>query len=237
MEEDLIASLTRQVKEEVIENYLTERRLVELQMEDIAQQAEGLRQRSRKAGRRLNRLALLMVDQELLGRLIALLRIPRPSFWTTCLDPKMARGIRFIRVRALTDKSKFRKLVLEAYHRLFKWMDKYRGGYENLVDECKAVNSNLAAFQRNFDLLAILSFLKTLDTAAIERKRYLGENFTPEEMASVDQKLYLHPVDFGKLDIPEPLSLPKLETIEHLLGDLAQDVYRKHRAQVKRLMV
>ena len=237
MEEDLIASLTRQVKEDVIQNYLTERRLVELQMEDIAEQTESLRQRSRKAGRRLNRLALLMVDPELLGRLVTLLQIPQPSYWVTCLDPKYSKGIRFIRVRALTDKSRFRKLLLEAYNRFYQWMEKYRQGYENLAGECAAVNMNVAAFQKNFDLLAILSFLKNLDTATVERKRYLGENFTPEEIASVDQKLYLRPIDFTKLDIPEPVSLPKPETVEHPLGDLSQEVYRKHRAHVKRLMV
>ena len=237
MEEDLIASLTRQVKEEVVENYLTERRLVELQLEDVETQVEEVRRRGHKTGRRLNRLAHLMVDQEMLGKLIGLLGIPATSFWMTCLEPKFSRGIRFIRVRALTDKSRFRKLVLESYSRFRSWMDKYRTGYEGLQAECRAVNSNISAFQKNFDLLAILAFLKSLDTGAMERKRFLGENFTPEELTSVDQKLYLRQIAFESFELPAPIPLPKPDQIEEPLGDLAQEVYRKHRAQVKRLMV
>jgi hypothetical protein len=140
-------------------------------------------------------------------------------------------------VRALTDKSKFRKLVLESYSRFCTWMDKYRTGYESLQAECRAVNRNISTFQKNFDLLAIIAFLKSLDTGAIERKRFLGENFTPEELASVDQKLYLRQIAFEKFELPTPIPLPKPDHIETPLGDLAQEVYRKHRAQVKRLMV
>lgn len=236
MENDLICSLTRQVKEEVIENYLTERCLIGFQMEDLEKRAEEVRQRAVKVGRRLSRLAFLMTHKDMLDKLVSLLKIEQSSFWCQCLEGKLTKGIRFIRVRALTDKGKFRKLVLEAYSRLYKWMENYRQSYEDLEAECRAVNSNISKFQSNFDLLTILSFLKNLDSGTLERKQYLGENFTAEEMASIDQKLYLHPVSFEKMDLPQPVSLPTPERIEEPLSDLAHQVYRKYQMQVKRIM-
>ena len=41
-EDDLLTCLTRQVKEDVIENYLTERRLVELQIEELESTARNV---------------------------------------------------------------------------------------------------------------------------------------------------------------------------------------------------
>lgn len=41
MDQDLIASLTCQVKEDLIQNYLTERRLVGLQIEEVENSSGG----------------------------------------------------------------------------------------------------------------------------------------------------------------------------------------------------
>jgi len=236
MEDDLIAGLTRQIKEEVIENYLAERRLVELQIEELNSHADEARFRALKTGRRLSRLGFLVVHPEMRSHLTTLLKIPRPSFWTECLDQESSRGVRFIRVRALTDKAKFRKLFLEAYARFYKWMKKYEESYGLLKSECEAVNSNIKSFQKNFDLLTVLNFLRGLDSTTLERKHYLGANFSAEEMASVEGKLFLRQVSCEKFNVPEPVALPGLEVIEEALSQLALDVYRKYQARVKRMM-
>lgn len=237
MEEDLIASLTHQVREEVIENYLTERRIVGLLIEDIERQAEAVRFQAAKTGRRLNRLAYLTIHEEMLHQLLDLLKIPDRGFWTDCLSERFSRTTRFIRVRALTDKGKFKKLFLESYHRLFQWMEKYQKAHGELTGECRAVNMNIDRFQKNFDLLTILNFLKGLDTSAVERKHFLGENFTAEEMASIDKKLYLRPIAFESLMVPPPLELPKPEALEIRLSNLAGDIYRKYERDVRGIMM
>lgn len=236
MEDDLISSLTRQVKEEVIENYLTERCIVGFQIEDVQKQGEEAALLATKAGRRLSRMAYLMVSPGMQQRLMHLLHIPEGSFWASCVQGKFARDTRFIRVRALTDKGKFKKLVLEANLRLYQWMSRYAKRYEDLTAECRAVNLNIDKFQKNYDLLSILSFLKNLDSSALERKQFLGENFTAEELASVDQKLYLHHVAVEKLNIPVPLALPSREAVEDALNELAGEIYRIHQGQVKQIM-
>lgn len=236
MEDDLISSLTRQVKEEVIENYLTERCIVGFQIEDVQKQGEEAALLAIKTGRRLSRMAYLMVSPTMQQRLMHILHIPEDSFWATCIQGKFARDTRFIRVRALTDRGKYKKLVLEANARLYQWMAKYAKKYEDLAAECRAVNLNIDKFQKNYDLLTILSFLKNLDSSALERKQFLGENFTAEELASVDQKLYLHHVAIEKLNLPAPLALPRREVAEYALNELAGEIYRIHQGQVKQIM-
>jgi len=236
MEDDLIASLTHQVKEEVVENYLMERRLLELQMEDIASQAEATKLHALRTGRRLSRLGYLVVHTEMQEKLVQLLGIPEQSLWRDCVKQQFSRGVRFIRVKAFTDKAKFKKLFLESYTRFYKRMESYQKSYDNLKADCQAVNTNIKHFQKNFDLLTMISFLKSLDTVTLERKIYLGENFTARELASIDEKLHLNPVAFEKLDVPQPLQLPKPERIEEPLSELAVNIYRKFQADVKRIM-
>jgi hypothetical protein len=236
MDEDLISSLTRQIREDIIQNYLTERRLIRLQIEDIEKQAAVLKTRAFRSGRRLNRLVHLMIHPEMAKKLYTLLSVPQPSFWSDCSQAKFSRGVRFIRVRALTDRAKFRKLVVEAYSRLYRWMDRYREAYEELSAQCRAVNSNIKHFQENFDVLTMLSFLRNLDTGDLERKQFLGENFTAEEMASVDLKLYIGPIRFEDLQVPVPLSLPKPESVDFHVTELAHEVYQKYQRSVQRLL-
>jgi hypothetical protein len=236
MEDDLISSLTRQIREDVLENYLTERRLVFLQIEDVEKQAEAARDRAVRAGRRLNRMAYLMVQPEMVGKLYDLLKVPQPSFWSGFSERRFSRRIRFIRVRALTDKTKFRKLLIEAYSRLCQWMEKYRETYEELNGQCRAVNSNIKKFGENFDLLTIMSFLKSLDRDTLERQQFLGGNFSADELSSVDQKLYVGPIKFEDFRIPGPLALPKLDLIEPSLSELAHEVYGKYQRNVQRFL-
>jgi hypothetical protein len=236
MDEDLISCLTRQVREDVIENYLTERRLIGFQIEEVQNQAVAVRALAQKTGRRLHRLIQLMIHPEMVKRLFALLKVPQPSFWHDCSQERFSRGVRFIHVRALTDRGKFRKLVLEAYLRLYRRMRRYEEAYDELSSLCQAVNSNIKHFQGNFDLLTILSFLKSLDTTTLERKQFLGENFTAEEIASVDQKLYIGLIKFEELEVPAPLPLPAPDQAEPPIADLVQEVYGKYQKFVKRLL-
>ena len=236
MQEDIIASLTRQVKEEVLENYIAERRLIEVQIEDLGDLAKEARSKAIKAGMRLNRLAFLMVRPERRPALEALLRIPSPSFWECYIQEPFSRKVPVIRVGALTAKGKFRKLVLEAYSRSYLWMERYRSAYEDLQAECRAVNHNISIFRKNFDLLTILAFLRELDPLTMERKNILGDNFTSHEVASLDRKLFIADIVFEKFDAPPPIAMPEPSTVEGTLVRLAGEIYGAHAEEVRRLL-
>ncbi|MGQ9795950.1 hypothetical protein [Desulfosoma sp.] len=236
MEDDLITCLTRQVKEEVRQNYLTQRRLIELETEEVEAQAEAVRALAHEVGKRFTRLGYLTMAPEMLERLTAVLEIPRDSFWHECLEKPFSRGVRLIKVTALTHKGKFRKLYLESYNRLLTWMTKYKNAFEDLELEVRALNINIQAFQSNFDLLTILNFLKSLDVCGLEHKHFLGSNFTAEEIMSVEKKLYIRPQKFERFRLPPPLDLPAPASVQKVLGKLAEEVFRKHHNQIKHLM-
>ncbi|SPJ15940.1 conserved hypothetical protein [Syntrophobacter sp. SbD2] len=236
MEEDLVTSLTRQVKEEVIENYLLERRLIELQIEHLDAQAADTLKQAWAVGQRLARLSNLMIEPVMQSRLQELLGMRSCYFWVGCLNVKSKRGMRLIWVRALTKKAKFRKVILESYSRLFYRMTQYKTQYEELTNELSAVNRNIDSFHKNFDLLSILNFLRNLDIGGIERKRILGDNFTAMEMAELDKNLYITPVSIEKLNVPAPLDLPESGSIRVELSNLAEEIFQRYRKEVKKIL-
>lgn len=237
MDDDLVLSLTRQVKEEVVKNYLLERRLIELQTEHLFSMAGSAIKQAQAAGLRLARLSSLMIEPEMRLRLDELLGVKTGCFWGSCLDAKFRGHVRFISTRAFTKNAKFRKLILESYSRLHSRMGRYEQEYGQVLNECSAVNSNIEAFQRNFDLLGIVNFLKGLDTVGTERKKILGDNFTAQEMAALDQNLYIHPVAVEKLNIPVPLHLPALDSIRGKLCTLADEVFVRYPGKVRKILI
>lgn len=236
MEDDLISCLTRQVKEDVIENYLTERRLLELQIEELDSLAQQAWTLADETGRRFTRLGFLMVDSACLEQLTKLLRIQPRSFWDECLHKPFAGGVRFIQVIALTNRAKFRKLVVEAHRRLVHWSRQYQQAVDKLNTECQAINHNIREFQNRFDLLAILNFLKSLDVCTLEQKHFLGENFTAQELSSVEQELHIATLSLDRFDLPPPPNLASGPHTEETIGHLATAIYKRHAANVKRFL-
>ena len=236
MQDDLVAGLTRQVKEEVIANYLLERRLIELQIENLNKLAASCQREAWSVGRRLARLSSLMVEPTMRSRLAETLGTGTSPFWRACLNIEFTRYVRLIRVRALTRKGKFRKLVIESYASLYNGMTKYKLQYEDLKCERAAVNRNIDSFHGNFDLLSMLSFFRNLDVQEIERKKILGDNFTAVEMAELDKNLYISTVSMEKLDVPAPLGLPEPDAFRGELSRLAEEIILSHFEEVKKIM-
>ena len=236
MDDDLVSSLTRQVKAEVVENYLLERRLIELQIEHINSMAGCAMRLAQDAGLRLARISSLMIEPEMQLRLDAILGVMPSGFWISFLNAKFKGGVRFIWARALTKNAKFRKVFLESYSRLHSRMLQYEENYAQIENECSAVNRNIESFQRNFDILSIINFLKGLDTSGIERKKILGENFTAQEMAALDQNLFIGPVSVQKFNVPLPLHLPAPDAIRGKLCMLADEIFARYPEKVKKIL-
>lgn len=235
MEDDFISGLTRQVKEEVIENYIRERRLLELQIEQLQKQAEQTRGQAERAAGPLARLGFLMVGPGMVAKLKEILKLANDDFWAARLTG-MPPGTCSFQTRGFTRKGRFRKLVVLSYRDLTAEMNAYRKLHEDLAGECAAVNMNICTFHRNFDLLAILNFFRTLDVQSLERKNILGENFTAREMAELDRNLYIRPMIFEKLGIPSPIRLPALRDVEQQFLELANEVYKRYGTEVERML-
>ena len=237
MQDDFISALTLEVKEEVIQNYLYERRLVEEQIHYAEELAEHVAQLQEMLFGRFARMYDLLFETEFINELMDILGLKEPPFNDRIdRDSKYRKNVRFIKIRGLTDRTRFRKLTLEAYQRLVTWNDKYKEAHEDLKEECKAVNSNLTKFEKNHDLLTIISFLKSMDVGETVKKHFMGENFTPEELGAVEKSLHFKPVRIEQFNLIQPLQLPDPDAVQKKLGALANAVYTKYSNRTKELI-
>ena len=237
MQDDIIGALTQEVKEEVIENYLYERRLIEEQINYVNELAQHTAQLEEKLYRRFARIYEYLSEPELINQLVQLIGIKQACFETRFRkDPDFRKGLRFIKVRGMTKRTKFKKLLRESYRRLFDWNKAYKEAYEDLEQESRAVNHNLTKFERDHDLLTILNFLKDMDIEQIQRKRWLGDNFTPEEIASIESTLRLKPIRMEQFKLLAPSRLPEPKAIQRQLGALADHAYSQCTGRVRAVM-
>ncbi len=236
MTEDFFDGLTAQVKEEVIRNYLTQRRLVEEQIIMLSEDAEKVVAAARDFKKRVQRMYHFLQIDEQIERFRKLAGLDDDQLSAAALGVEPAREVRFIPVRSLTSRGKFRKLVFTAYERLVQWATDYRETYDGFRAECTAVNANIQKFQRDFDLLALLGFLKSLDIGNVERKQFLGDNFTSRETLSVEEKLMIRTVGFDSFHLMKPPSPPAAERMRAHLHRIAEQVFAANEKAVRKMM-
>ncbi len=237
MQDDFISALTLEVKEEVIQNYVYERRLIEEQIHYTEELAEHTAQLQKMLFYRFARMYDLLFETGFINEFVNILGLKKPPFNDRIgKDSKYRKYVELIKIRGITDRARFRKLVLEAYQRLVTWNDKYKEANENLKEECKAVNTNITKFEKNHDLLTIINFLKSMDVGAIVKKHFMGENFTPKELGVVEKSLHFKPVQIEHFNLISSLQLPDPDTVRKELGALANAVYTKCSDRTKELI-
>lgn len=226
MQDDIIGALTQEIKEEVIERYLYDRRLIEEQIKYVDELAEQVKQLEEGCFSRFVSICDSLVEPEFVAEFIQALGLKKPPFreWHNQHPTDSGRQCR-VKVRGLTRRSRFKKLLSKLYRGLYESNNQYSEAYEDLQEECKAVNYNLNKFENNYDLLTILNFLKDMDVKSIERKRWLGDNFSPDEMASVEASLSFKPIRMERFNLEPPPILPEPKTIQKQLNALADAVY------------
>ncbi|MBW2567607.1 MAG: hypothetical protein JRE24_12235 [Deltaproteobacteria bacterium] len=237
MQDDIIAALTQEVKEEVVENYFHARRLIEEQINyvnELAEQTAGLEE----AGcEHLTRIYNSLIEPEFADEFRQTVGLKDALFGERLdEDSRDRKHLGQVKVRGLTQRAKFKRLLLESYRGLYTWTSQYKEAYEDLQGECKAVNRNLKKFESDFDLLTLLNFLKDLDVELVEKKHCLGENFTPKEMASIESSLSFKPIRIERFKLDPPPNLPKPNTVQRELNSLADCVYGQCSHGVKALV-
>ena len=237
MTDDLISAMTQEVKAEVINNYLYERRLIEEQISYVKEMADHAAQLQEMLFKRFARMYNLLPKPEFINEFVFLLGLKEIPFKERIADDFAYRkDVLFIKVRGLTDRLKFKKLFLESYTRLCTWNNKYLEAYRNLMDECKAVNHNLKKFEDNHDLLTILNFLKGMDLEEVTKKHFMGDNFAPEEIASVEKTLRFKPVGIKQFNLIPPPVLPELTDVQNQMKSLANSVYDRCSNKMKTII-
>jgi len=234
MPDDFLSAMTQEVKEEVINNYLYERRLIEEQINYVKELAEYAIQIQGMLYKRFARMYYLLSKPEFIKNFVFKLGLKEVPFKKRMADDKGYRkDVRFIKIRGLTDRSKFKSLFLESYNRLYNWNNQYIEAYNEVIEECEATNRNLKKFEDNHDLLTILNFLKNMDVEEIAKKHFMGDNFAPEEIASIEKTLRFKPVRIEQFNLLPPPSLPKPTDVKDQMTSLANSVSDRYRNKMK----
>ncbi len=233
MEDDFVLGLTKAVKQEVVENYLLNRRVVEEVLQEFHERTERAKKYRTLVGKRFLRMFGLLIDPSYIKEFINIIGVERIrpfEFFGSDLD---MRRIRLISAGGFTFRAKYRRIVLESYDRLVMWAGRYKELYYELCEDCKAANANVDWFRKEFDLLSIIHFLKNMDVLQLERQKFLGGNFTPEELMSVESKMIIRPVVWESLDLPKPLELPDTKEVRKSLLALIDRVYDGYQAKLR----
>ena len=237
MSDDLISALTQEVKAEVVNNYLYERRLIEEQNKYIKELADYVAQLQEMLCKRFARIYDLLLKPEFINEFMLLMGLKEIPFNERIADGlEYRKDVQFIKVRGLTDRSKFKKLLLESYRKLHYWNNQYVETYRNLLEECDAVNYNLKKFEDGYDLFTTLNFLKNMDIEKITKQHFMGDNFAPEEIASIEKTLRFKPVSIKKFNLLLPLNLPELTDVRKRIKSLADSVYDRYSNKIKTLI-
>ena len=236
-DDDFISALTQEVKEEVIRNYLYERRLLEEQIHYLEELAEMAKALQKSLSNRFARIQDQLMEQQFMDQFLALIGLKTLPFDPPTPDHGAYRKeVPFVKVRALTDRNKYKKLLVASYDRLYDWNEKYKQAYEELGEECRAVEHNLKKFENNHDLLTIIRFLKEMDSEMIQKKHFLGENFTAKELSAVENSLRFHHVSLQNFGLASPVVIPDTQTIKKQLHHLADCVFGECKVDVKQFV-
>ncbi len=227
--DDFLEALQQSVKREVIENYLHERRLIEAQIEEIEQLAADLTALEHQLALRYRRFYIILLDDCHIDNFLQMIGLE----WRPYRDQPPAgekkfrfRALRFLPTWGLTRRSRYTRLVLRAYQRLWDWNIKYTEQYLDLHLEAEAVNHNIARFRCGYDVLAILAFFRSLDVHQIQRARFLGGNFRPDEVNAIERRMYFPDISLEKYGFEPPADLPPPAEVAGRLRQLAEDIHR-----------
>ncbi|MCK5509416.1 MAG: hypothetical protein KAI50_12970, partial [Desulfobacterales bacterium] len=78
-----------------------------------------------------------------------------------------------------------------------------------------------------------LSFLKNMDIEEIAKKHFMGDNFSPEEIASIEKTLRFKPVSIEQFNLLLPLDLPEPIDVRSRIKFLANSVYDRYSNKIK----
>jgi hypothetical protein len=224
-DEDLIASLQAQVKQEVVERYMRERRILEeeinLVLEDASSWHGGLAAWER--GRR--RLASALLTPE----------AGRKFFEAANLgdyEGPARRKHHFKRPKAWTKCGAFLRLIKHLYRELWNEGRILSSERQRLLQLMEEVNGDIRHFESSHDMMAISAYLRSLDPAELKRRKFLGVNFTAKEMALSAAALCFRPIAIERLQLEQIRLDPKppkevLPVLEPMLKDLCRRLPRE----------
>lgn len=199
---DLIAGMQQAVKQEVVELYLRERRIIEEEINMVNEAVSALSDSLSAWELQRKRLLAALLTPETSARFAALAlmepsgrRLPTPGAHAAPLG--------------VTRCSRYRRLIDRLYSELWRGAVELSHARERTLRLVREVNGDIKKFELNHDLMGISSFLRSMDPMELTRRKVLGVNFTAEEYSQANQQISFRPLDEKHLGLPLALPTPK----------------------------
>lgn len=222
-DEDLIAALNQAVRQEVLENYARERRIIEeegnLLFEACCAFHGGLSAWDK--GKML--LAKALLTPEAARRFFRLAGLGPPE--EQCAPADLV----FIPPKAWTRCRRHLKLVQRLYQDLWQTRQDLAQERQKALALREEVNRDILEFERNHDFLSLAAYLRDLDPLELQRRKILGVNFSPGETAASAEALCFRPFSVERLGLDqEPEGLRPPEEVFPASQGLILEVCRQH---------
>ncbi|MFH1092331.1 MAG: hypothetical protein V1742_12260 [Pseudomonadota bacterium] len=233
--DDFIDALTYQVKEEVINNYLRERLILEEEINEYHHNLSAYREIEDQTRKIRDELACLLVTPQNFRLFFGRLGFGRPPLTrlghgdVLGKPPTCPVGLT---PRGFTKRGRYLRLVMDTYRELYELVKKGQEAAKAILALAEEINQDIKKFHLYFDVMAITNFLKSLDVTTLQKKKFLGQNFTAAELASLDDKMVfkkISPLKDGVRTWPE---FPPTAQAEKLTGDLLSQIFRQERGAI-----
>ncbi|MFH1034855.1 MAG: hypothetical protein V1806_10155 [Pseudomonadota bacterium] len=222
-DEDLIAALNQAVKQEVLENYCRERRVIEeegnLLFETCCAYQGGLSAWDK--GKLL--LARALLNPHGVERFFALAGLAPPQAQHQPAD------LAFPPPRGWTRCGRFQRLITRLYQELWQERQDLEKELQKALALRQEVNQDILEFERNHDFLSLSAYLRDLDPQELQRRKILGVNFSPGETAASAQALSFRPFSVERLGLDQPPEQPRPpQEVLPAAQEFIQDLCRQH---------
>lgn len=190
------------VKQEVIEHYLRERRIVEEELKLVREAAGALAHGRQALDNLLARFCYILITTPAAHAFSELTGLRLPDM------PAERPGGSFPETRGWTLKQRYLKLAAQLYgevHQMETELEEERSRARKLLGE---VNQDVLSFERNYDMMTITSYLRSLDPMELQRRKVLGVNFSAKECSLAAEGMCFHPLDGESLGLTEPGPAP-----------------------------
>jgi hypothetical protein len=198
-DDDLIAALNQAVRQEVLENYLRERRVIEEEGNILFETCSAFHGGLSSWERRKAILARALLTPKGVADFFALAGLKQPD---ETPDPG---EILFEQPKGLTRCRRHAKLVKGLYQGLWSHHQELAAERGRALKLREEINQDILRFERNHDMLALGAYLRSLEPQELQRRKILGVNFSASETAASAAALSFRPFSVERLGLDAPL--------------------------------
>jgi hypothetical protein len=134
---------------------------------------------------------------------------------------------------ALTARGKYKNRITTLYRMAAQKSDSLLQAFKSLQKKGDLFNEELIRFQSRFNLMDILSFIKSIENLD-DLKGVLGENTDYRAIPALEKTMVLKPFRLSLENAPIMMALPPLKEIQKSLDKLINQYFQKQCSEINK---